>query len=297
MTKKIKISRKDIMFYLINDGFLFIFLIVTLYPMIYFLSSSFSSPRAIIMGKVWLWPVEFTLKGYKAVFQDSYIMTGYRNTIFYTIAGTMLNVVLTIMAAYPLSRKDFKLRNTIMMIFAFTMLFGGGLVPTYLLITNLGLKNNWLVMVIPGAITVRNVIITRTFYQSNIADEMLEAAKIDGCSDFQFIRMVVIPLSKSITAVMVLFYAVGHWNSFFNAFLYITKRSLYPLQLVLRDILIKNALDASGMDDSRTYADNQNIEELLKYSLIVVSAFPVMCLYPFVQKHFVKGVMIGAIKG
>ncbi len=296
--KAINKLKEDFWFYLINDGFLLMFLIITLYPMIFFVSSSFSSPAAIISGRVWLWPVEFTLKGYKAVFQDRNILMGYRNTIIYTVTGTLLNIVMTILAAYPLSRKDFKHRNIVMFIFSFTMLFGAGLVPNYLLITKLGLPNTRWVMIIPGALGVYEVIITRTFYKSNIPDELLEAAQLDGCTDFQFLWKVVVPLSKPITAVITLFYAVGHWNSFFSAFLYINRRELYPLQLVLRDILIKNRLDVSGMEDySMVTGQDVDMQELLKYSLIIVSTLPVMCMYPFVQKHFVKGVMIGAIKG
>lgn len=297
MATKIRDSREDRWFYSVNTIFLLFFGLITLYPLLYVLSSSFSSTDAIMSGQVWLWPVDFTLEGYKAVFSDRYILTGYKNTLFYATAGTLLNVFLTIIAAYPLSRKDFKHRSILMFAFTFTMIFHGGMIPTYMLISKLGLINNRLVMIIPGALTVYNVIITRSFYQNNIPDELLEAAQMDGCTDFKFMSSIVLPLSKPITAVITLFYAVEHWNSFFDAFLYITKKELYPLQLVLRDILVMNSIDASGMGEHVSNINKTDLRELLKYSLIVISTLPVMCMYPVVQKYFVQGVMIGAVKG
>lgn len=294
---KIKKTRADVIFNAVNNTFLIICLIVVLYPLIYIVSASFSSPQAVTSGKVWLFPVDFSLAGYKAVFENDYILTGYGNTIIYTVAGTALNLIMTILAAYPLSRKDFYGRDIFMFLFAFTMIFNGGLIPTYLLVSQLGLINTRWALIIPGAVGVWNVIITRTYYQNTIPDELLEAAQLDGCSDIKFIWNVVLPLSKAITAVLVLFYGVGHWNEFFNAFIYLSKKELYPLQIVLRDILIMNSIDPNMVADTELMVAKQGLADLLKYSLIIVASVPVLCIYPFVQKYFVKGVMIGAIKG
>lgn len=272
-------------------------MIIVLYPLIYVVSASFSSANAVLSGKVWLWPVDFTLDGYTAVFRHEGVVTGYINTIFYTVVGTAINIVMTIMAAYPLARKDFYGRNIIMFIFAFTMFFNGGLIPTYLLVKDLGMINTRWAMIIPGALSVWNVIITRTYFQANIPDELLEAAKLDGCSDLTFIKSIVIPLSTPIIAVMTLFYAVGHWNEFFNALIYLNDPELYPLQLVLREILVQNEVKPNMILDPELRQRMDNLRELLKYSLIVVASVPVLIMYPFIQKYFVKGIMIGAIKG
>lgn len=294
---RIKESTDDRIFMAVNNIFLIIALLIVIYPIIYIVSASFSSTRAVTSGRVWLYPVEFSLEGYKAIFENKYIVTGYANTFFYTFFGTAVNIVMTIMAAYPLSRKDFYGRNVLMFMFTFTMIFNGGLIPTYILINNLKMVNTRWVMIIPGALGVWNVIVTRTYYQNNISDEILEAAQLDGCNDIQFICRIVLPLSKAITAVMVLFYAVGHWNQFFTAFIYLNKKELFPLQIVLRDILIMNTIESEMITDPELMAAKQGLADLLKYSLIVVASVPVMCIYPFVQKYFVKGVMIGAIKG
>lgn len=294
----LKISeKKDFLFYLVNDGILFVALIVTLYPLIYVVSSSFSSPDAVAAGHVWLLPVKPSMEGYRAVFTNKYIATGYGNTIFYTVAGTALNVSMTLLAAYPLSRKDFMPQKLLMFLFTFTMIFNGGMIPNYLLNQSLGFVNTRWVMILPGALTVWNVIITRTFFQYNLPDELLEAAQLDGCSDFSFAASIALPLSRPIIAVITLFYAVEHWNAFFDAFLYLRDRKLFPLQIVLRDILIANSVDTTQISDPTVIAKLSGMNELLKYSLIVVASVPVMCMYPLVQKHFVKGVMVGAIKG
>jgi multiple sugar transport system permease protein/putative aldouronate transport system permease protein len=289
-------GKYDRLFNFVNTIFLSFVLIVALYPIIFVISNSFSETSAVMSGSVWLFPVGFTLDGYRAVFTDSMILTGYANTIFYTTVATMLNIVMTIAAAYPLSRKDFRARNPIMLAFTFTMFFSGGMIPTYMLINNLGWINHRIAMIIPVAMTVYNVIITRTFFQSTIPDELLEAARIDGCSDIKFLMSIVIPVSKAIIAVITLFYAVSHWNSFFNAFMYLNDKKLYPLQLVLRQILLANDA-SSGINNLDAQAAKEGLSELLKYALIVVASVPVLCLYPFIQKYFVKGVMIGSIKG
>lgn len=289
-------GKYDRLFNFVNTIFLSFVLIVALYPIIFVISNSFSETSAVMSGSVWLFPVGFTLDGYRAVFTDSMILTGYANTIFYTTVATMLNIVMTIAAAYPLSRKDFRARNPIMLAFTFTMFFSGGMIPTYMLINNLGWINHRIAMIVPVAMTVYNVIITRTFFQSTIPDELLEAARIDGCSDIKFLMSIVIPVSKAIIAVITLFYAVSHWNSFFNAFMYLNDKKLYPLQLVLRQILLANDA-SSGINNLDAQAAKEGLSELLKYALIVVASVPVLCLYPFIQKYFVKGVMIGSIKG
>ncbi|GGA00498.1 sugar ABC transporter permease [Paenibacillus marchantiophytorum] len=277
--------------------FLLICLIIVAYPLIYIVSSSFSSSSAVISGKVWLLPVEPTLRGYKAVFQNPQILTGYGNSLFYLFFGTLLSVALTITAAYPLSRKNFYGRNVITALFIFTMLFNGGLIPYYLTVKGMGLLDTRWAMIIPGAISVWQVILARTFFQTSIPSELTEAAHLDGCSDFKFLLRIVIPLSKPIIAVLVLMYAIGYWNSYFDALIFLKSANLYPLQLILRNILILNSIDPTMIKDVKELADRQGLKELLKYSLIVVASAPVLMLYPFVQKHFVKGLLIGSLKG
>ncbi|WP_284639420.1 carbohydrate ABC transporter permease [Paenibacillus silviterrae] len=296
-SNKVGLAKSDKIFYLINDLILLFALLIVLYPLIYVFSASFSDKLAIISGKVFLWPVDFSLEGYIAVFKDSRIMPAYGNTIFYTVVGTTINVVLTILAAYPLSRKTMVGRNLIMYLFAFTMLFHGGLIPNYLLMKSLGMIDTRWAMLLPGALAVWNMIIARTFFQSTISQELYEAAAIDGCSHIRFLWNIVLPLSKAIIAVLVLFYGVSHWNAYFNAFIYLKSKELFPLQIVLRDILIQSEIDPSSITDTETMTRKQGLADLLKYSIIIVASLPVWLVYPFVQKHFVKGVMIGSIKG
>ena len=295
--KKIKLSRDDRIFYIAVNIIMAIVLIVVLWPLIFIVSSSFSSKEAVLAGRVFLLPVDFSLEGYKAVFSTGEVLTGYRNTIFYTVVGTFLNVLLTMVGAYPLSRKDLPYRKVLMFLFTFTMIFSVGMIPTYILVSELGLLNSPLAMILPGALSVYNLIIARSFIETNIPHEVFEAAVIDGCSDFKYFCKVLFPLSGSVVAVLTLYYSVAHWNSYFNAFLYITDSKLYPLQLVLRNILIANQVDTAMVTDFDAMTSKQGLADLMKYSLIVVSSVPVLVLYPFVQKHFVKGVMIGSVKG
>lgn len=291
--------RDDVGFNIVNYTILTVILLIVAYPLIYIVSASFSSTAAVMANRVWLWPVEPSLKGYEAVFNNKDILTGFGNSIFYTIAGTFVNLVVTLAAAYPLSRRDLRPRNFIMLVFSFTMFFAGGMIPSYLLVSNLGMLNTRWSVILPGALNVYNMIIARQFFASNIPTELLEASQLDGCSDFQFIFRVVVPLSGAIVAVLGLFFAVGHWNAYFSALLYIGDRKKYPLQVFLREILIQNTIDAS-MTGSVSLEDEvvkQGLEDLLKYSLIIVASVPVLIIYPFVQKYFVKGVMIGSIKG
>ena len=281
----------------INSAFLVICFLAVALPLIYILNASVSSASAVMAGRVFLWPVDFTLDAYKEIFNHGYILDGYLNSVYYTVVGTIVNVIVTVMAAYPLSRRDFTMRNWFMFLFAFTMWFSGGLVPSYLVASQLGLINNFWVMILPGAMSVYNMIIMRTFFESNISPELHEAAQLDGCSDIRFIVRLVLPLSGAIMAVIGLFYAVGHWNSYFNALIYLNDRDMYPLQIVLREILIMNQMSSSNVVDTALYEKQRQLMELLKYSLIIVASVPVLCIYPFVQRFFVKGVMVGAIKG
>ena len=271
-------------------------LIVILFPLLHIVSASFSSPSAVTSGRVWLWPVEFTLVGYEAVFRNSDIWTGFGNSLFYTVFGTLLNVAFTVMIAYPLARRTFYGRNLMMLLLVFTMFFDGGLIPNYLLVKSLGLLDTRWAMILPGAFAVFQVIIARTFFQS-LPEELAEAAEIDGCSDMKFFLQVVLPLSKPILAVMFLMYAVGHWNAYFSALIYLKDSHMFPLQIFLRNLLILNSENSDMYQDVNNILMQQGLKDLLKYSLIVVSSAPVLIIYPFVQKHFVKGVMIGSLKG
>ena len=295
--RRIRVSPRDRVYNMENNAFLATVFLMVLYPLLYVVSCSFSSTLAIYSGKVWIWPVGFQVIAYKEIFEYRPVLIGYKNTVFYTAVGTMINVIFTIAAAYPLSRKDLAGRSIIMFLFTFTLIFGGGLIPTYLLVRNVGILNTRWALLIPQAMHVFNVIIARTFFQQNVPQEMLDAAKIDGASDIQFIVKVVLPLSGAIVAVITLFYAVFHWSSFFDAVIYLSSRKLYPLQVFLREILVMNEIDADLFVDPKEMQAMQDLRELLKYALIIVSSLPIILMYPFVQKYFVRGVMLGSIKG
>jgi len=288
-------TKSDVAFDVVNTTILLLVLAITLFPLIFVVMASFSNPMRVIQGDVWLWPVDFQIRSYQIVFNDPRILRGYANTIMYTVVGTTINLVITTLGAYPLSRRDLAGRNTIMFFFAFTMLFSGGLIPTFLLISNLGMINTFWVMVIPGALSVWNMIIMRTFFTNSIPWEIQEAAKIDGCSNFMILIKIILPLSGPIIAVMVLFYGVSHWNSYFNALIYLNDSSRYPLQLILREILTLNQV-GDMLDSIENFEEQLLQAEGIKYALIVVASVPVMILYPFLQRYFVKGVMVGAIK-
>lgn len=286
----------DKIFNVVNRVFATIIFAAVLYPIIYVVSSSFSDPLAVISGQVRLLPVGFSLEGYRSVFRHSQVVTGYLNSLWYMGVGTTINIIFTVLAAYPLSRKDFYDRNKFMLVFAFTMLFSGGMIPTFLLVRNLGLLDTRWAMVIPGGYSVFNIVVMRTFFQNTIPDELLESAQMDGCPDHKFVTRVVLPLSGPIIAVQVLFYSLGHWNSFFSALIYLSSPSLLPLQIVLRNILLLGQVQ-EGVIDLHAEAEREWIVALMRYSLIVVSSLPFMLMYPFVQKFFVKGMLVGAIKG
>lgn len=293
----IRESKGDRLFVVFVYLFLTLILVIVAVPLIYILSSSVSSPQAVTSGKVWLFPVDFTLDGYKAVFRNPQIGVGYMNSLFYTVVGTVVNVALTIMLGYPLAKKTLYGRSFFMVLLVITMMFDGGLIPYYLVVKDLHLLDTRWAMILPGAMGVFQVIVARTFFQTTIPDELSEAAELDGCSDLRFIFSIVLPLSKPIIAVMTLMYAVGHWNAYFDALIFLRSPDLFPLQIILRNILILNTVDASMMANVNQMQAQQGLKDLIKYSLIVVASAPVLIIYPFVQKHFVKGVMIGSLKG
>ncbi|SEM29831.1 carbohydrate ABC transporter membrane protein 2, CUT1 family [Paenibacillus sp. cl141a] len=272
-----------------------VIIVIVLYPLLFIVSASFSDPARVLNGEVWLLPKGVTLDAYENILHNDKIWTGYRNTILYTTVGTAINIIMTILAAYPLSRPDLPGRNGIMVLITLTMFFNGGLIPTYLLVKDLGMVDTMWALIIPGAIATYNLIVMRTYFQSSIPWELQEAAHIDGCSNWRLLFSIILPLSKPILAVMVLFYAVGHWNSFFNALIYIRNEDLHPLQLVLREILLISQSDA--VDGSVGLEKSILLAESIKYAVIIVSSLPVLLMYPLVQRHFVKGVMIGSIKG
>lgn len=275
---------------------LILILLVILIPILFILASSFSDARVVSAGKVFLWPVDFSLAGYEVIFQSPNIMKGFTNSIAYTFVGTIISVTLTLFAGYPLSRKDLRIRGPIMVLFTVTMFFNGGMIPTYLVVNSLNLVNTFWAMILPTAVGVWNVILIKTYIQSSIPLEIYESASIDGCSDWKYFLNMVVPLSKPIIAVMILLYAVGKWNDFMSGLLYLNDMSKYPLQLILRNILVLN--DSTGMSMNLSEQMNrQALKNLMQYSLIIVSSVPVMLLYPFIQKYFVKGIMMGSIKG
>jgi putative aldouronate transport system permease protein len=298
-TNKVATSKGDRIYYTICYVVTVILLITVLYPLVFIVSSSFSSASAVSTGKVILFPVEFSTLSYRTVFKYKDIYTGYMNSLFYTVTGTLINVVVTLCCAYPLSRKDFQGRKVLTKMFTFCMIFSGGMIPSYLNMSNLHLLNTRWALLLPGAMSVYNMIVTRTFIQNSIPPELLEASQIDGCSDAKYFFKVVLPLSMPVISVISLYYAVGHWNSYFHAFLYLQDKALYPLQLFLREVLVQSNFDASMMyaDGSEVIEQRQGLQELIKYSTIVVSTVPLLILYPFVSKFFAKGVMIGSVKG
>lgn len=294
----LRTSKDDRVFNIIVTVIVIFLALIVLLPMINIVACSFSSPKAVSGGKVLLWPVEFTLENYKLVLHYKEVWLGYRNTIFYTVAGTLINVVLTLICAYPLSVKSFSGRRFLNKMLMFTMIFSGGMIANYILMRDLKLINTIWAVLLPGAISVYNVMITRTYIETSIPRDLEESARIDGCSYFMYFLKFVLPLAKPIIAVIAMYYAVSHWNSYFSAFLYLTDDNLFPLQLFLREILVSNSrMDASGFTDPDMLAAMQGVSDVLKYVIIVVSTLPLMCIYPFVQKYFVKGVMIGAVKG
>lgn len=288
----------DRVFEIATMVFLILLVIIVAYPLYYVLIASVSDPYDVYAGKTFLFPSGFTLEGYKRVFQESSIATGYLNSIFYTILGTLVSVVLILTTAYPLSKKTLPGRKALSLFYVVTMYFSGGLIPTYLVVANTGLLNSVWSLILPGGVAVYNVIVTRTFFESNIPEELYEAAKIDGCSNLGTFFKIALPLAKPIIAVMVIFTMVVYWNDWFTSLIYMADKAKYPLQLALRQILIQSQATANmmgGMDGG--YAAANRVTELIKFSSIVVGAVPMLIAYPFVQKYFEKGFMAGALKG
>ncbi|MFS0612186.1 carbohydrate ABC transporter permease [Lederbergia ruris] len=292
-------SSVDKVFVIFNTLFILAITAIVLYPLLYILSASISSPASVNTGEMWLIPKDVTLEGYKRVFQNNSIWNGYKNTIIYTISGVAVHLFILLPCAYALSRKGVPYKKAIMWFFLFTMFFNGGLIPTYLLIKDLGMINTTWAMIIPNALGVWSIIVARAFFQQNIPNELIEAAEIDGANDFYIFAKLVLPISAPIIAVMALFHGVGLWNQYFNGLMYLNESSMYPLQLVLREILILNQMDEqmamSGID-FESYAETARIADIVKYAVMIVSALPLLIVYPFLQRYFVKGVLVGSIK-
>ncbi len=296
---KIRSSMADRLFAGINNTFLGVFTLLVLYPLVYVVSCSFSSAESLVAGQVFLFPVSFSLQGYKAVLDNPQVWSGYANSVLYTVSGTIIGVVATIIGSFVLSRGEFPLRPVLTVMFMITMFFNGGLLPTYILIRNLGLYNTIWSIILPGSFSVWLAIIGRTFIKTSIPEELYEATSLDGGCYAQYFLRILLPLSKPILAVFALNFAVGHWNSYFSALIYLKDSGKFPLQIILRNIVIANQFDVNAISksDAKTMMEKAYLGELLKYSLIIVSSVPLLIVYPFIQKYFIKGVMIGSIKG
>ncbi len=295
----IKESLGDRVFNFINLVLLTAFFLVVLYPLYFVVIASISDSQLVSTGRIVLLPRGINFEGYIRSFQNSLIMTGYRNTVFYTVVGTLFNLFLTLPAAYALSKKDLVGRGVLMGLFLFTMYFSGGLIPTYLLVKDLKLINTWWALIVTSGISAYNLIIARTFFATGVPADIEEAAAIDGCSRFRLFVLIVLPLSKALIGVLALYYGIARWNTWFTGMIYLDSRSMAPLQLILRDILIEN--QQINMDDTGTGADAEQLRlqlaALMKYCLIVISSLPVLAVYPFLQKYFNQGVMLGSVKG
>lgn len=296
---KRRFSLSDRTFNVINTIGVSLIVLIILYPLLFVISASISDPSAVSTGKMWLWPIDITFQGFKRVFQNGDIWRGYGNTIFYTLLGSLLHLAILLPCAYALSRKEVKFKKTILWFILITMLFNGGLIPTYLLIKSLGMINTIWAIVIPGVVGAWSILVARTFFESNIPDELVEASKIDGASDYGIFFRIVLPLSLPIVAVMALFHGVSLWNQYFGAMIYLKDRSMFPLQLILREILIVNEIPDEGGADAG--AGGSHIEQvktasLIKYAVIIVSSLPLLIVYPFLQRFFVQGVLIGSVK-
>jgi len=291
-------SLADRIFNVINLTLLGIIMLIVLYPLYFVVIASFTDPNIVNSGTLLLYPVKFYAKGYEKIFSYKQLWGGYWNSLVYMVLGTSVNMIVTIPGAYALSRKDFVGRGPLLKIFAFTMFFSGGLIPSYIINSGLGLRNNLWAMILPGALSVWNMMIARSFFEANIPGELLDAAHIDGCNDFRFFFQIALPLAKAMLAVITLYYAVGHWNGYFHALIYLNKEAQFPLQLVLRNLLIVNQVSTmAGGAEMMDMAERLKLIEQLKYGIIVVSSLPLLILYPFLQRFFTKGVLVGSIKG
>ncbi len=290
-------SRFDMGFDAVSTALLVLCLLIVLYPMYFIVIASISDATSIATGKVLLLPKNIDLAGYRRIFQDTRIWNGYWNSLVYTVASTIIGVITTAMAGYSFSRKDLVGRKILITLYVFTMYFSGGLIPTYLVVKQLGLIGSPWIVILMGAVSVYNVIIARSFFSSNIPDDLFEAASIDGCTNGRFFVSIVLPLSKAILAVLALYYAVAQWNGYFNAMIYLNKPAHFPLQLILREILISSQTVTVDVSDVEAIQEMQRIAATVKYGVIVIASIPMLMMYPFIQKYFVKGVMIGSVKG
>ena len=295
---RVRETRGDYVFDAVSTLLLIIAIVVVAYPLLYVVSASLSSTDAVMSGRVWLLPVDFSLKAYETTFKYDSIMIGYRNSIIYTISGTAVSLILTTLCAYCLSKRDFYGRKVVGLMVLFTMLFNAGIVPNYLLISRtLNWNNTIWALIIPNAMSAWHVILMRSYFENSLPNELFEASDIDGCSVYRQLFTIALPLSGPILAVISLYTAGGIWNGYFDALIYISDKEMYPLQLALRNILILNSMDMSTTADLRDMASRQGMYNLLKYAVIVVSSLPLLIAYPFVQKYFVKGIMVGSVKG
>lgn len=292
-----KASRSDVIFNIFNYSILSLVLIAVLYPLWFIVIASISDPNLVTLGKVLFLPKGVTMEGYKRVFTYTQVWTGFQNSVKYTVLYTLISTYLTLIGGYFISRKDIFGHKIITALFMFTMFFGGGLIPTYLVVDRLNMVNTMWAVIIPGAVSVYNMIIARSFFQTSIPAELQEAASLDGCNNIRYFFSIVIPLSTTVIAVLALFHSVAQWNAYFDAMIYLSDQSKAPLQIVLRDILIMNTVDSSMVTDAASMDERQRISDMLKYVLIIISSLPMFMLYPFIQRYFVKGVMIGSVKG
>lgn len=297
MNNKIKELAEDRVFHIIVYTVLILLAFICIYPLYFVLIASISDPDAVLSGKVILTIKDFTLMGYERIFSDRMVVRGFLNSVFYTGVGTLINFVVTLPAAYSLSRKDLAGRRVFMIMFVITMYFSGGMIPTYLIVQKLGLYDTPAVLLVCSALSVFKMIIARTFFETTIPLELLEAARIDGCNNVRFFFTMVLPLSKSMIAVIALYYAVAHWNSYMNALLYINNADWKPLQLVLREMLISTQSLSVLVQGDASAQQRMKMVNIMQYAVIVVATVPMLVIFPFVQKYFVKGVMIGAVKG
>lgn len=297
---RIKRSYADKIFDVFNVLLMVVLLVIFVWPLWFVVIASISDPIAVGRGEVLLFPQGFTLGGYESMLEYKQFWISYANTIFYTVVGTALNLVLSVCFAYPLSNKNFVPRRVLSLLFMFTMYFSGGLIPTYLVVKQLGILDTRWAMILPGAISVYNSLIIRTYFMNSIPEELKEAATLDGANSAQYLFKVVLPLSKPVLAVVGLYYMVSHWNDFYTPLKYIYDMDLLPLQSILRELLlsVKAAVgDTSGAVDSETAQIMFERSMSMKYSTIIVAALPMLCVYPFIQKFFVKGMMVGSVKG
>jgi len=293
-----KSTKSDMVFDVVNTIIMIIVCLVVLYPLYFILVASITDPDIVNRGGLLLYPEVLFLGGFERILQYEPLWVGYRNSLVYMIVGTAINLFVTLPAGYALSRKDLPYRRSLMLLFTFTMFFSGGLIPFFLLVNNLGFRDTIWAMVLPNALSVWNLIVTRSFFENNIPGEMLDAAIVDGCSDFRFFSTIALPLSKVIIAVIGLFYAVAHWNAFFSALIFLSNPELFPLQLILRNLLIIHQIHQGAMIvDPMGMAHRLRLADQMRYGVIVVASLPLLIIYPFIQKYFTQGVMIGAIKG